>query len=315
MEKQVHFYSGPGLKLTGTLEIPAKASKGQKFPCVILCTGPGGYKDPEAIRKDTLMPGISHGLAKAGYAALRFSYRGVGDSEGPAYRMIPMEQVEDIQNAITFAEQQPEVDVNRIGLWGAATGGSNVSYVAAIDQRVKCIVSENGMADIGRWMREMRRYWEYQEFIKMIEEDRKNRVLTGNSKAVPQSSIILHDPQTAEYVKHMTALAAKNKPKDAPPAEPPKPRLLTLESAEALAAYAPENLVDKISPRAAMWICGSEDTLLPPAQSRSFYEHAKEPKKLVILEGYEHHALYHDSGFALVMQNAIEWYDKYLKSI
>jgi len=314
MEKAVCFYSGPGLKLTGTIEIPEKANKGQKFPCVILCTGPGGYKDPEGMRKDTLMPGISHGLAKAGYVALRFAYRGVGDSEGADYRMIPMEQVEDIQNAIVFMEQQPEVDVNRIGLLGCATGGSNVSYVAAVDSRIKCVVSVNGMADIGRWMREMRRYWEYQDFIKVIEADRKERVLTGKSRVVPISDIILHDPMTDEYVAKMMAIAAKNLPKDALAPKPSK-RLLTLESAEALAAYAPEKLVDRISPRAAMWICGAEDTLLPPAQSRSFYEHAKEPKKLVILEGYEHHALYHDSGFALVMQNSIEWFDKYLKAL
>jgi hypothetical protein len=49
---------------------------------------------------DSLMPAVSQWLNRIGLVALRFSYRGVGESEGPAYRLIPLEQVEDIRKPL-----------------------------------------------------------------------------------------------------------------------------------------------------------------------------------------------------------------------
>jgi len=138
----------------------------------------------------------SQWLAKASYVVLRFYYRGVGESEGPEFRLMPHEQVEDIQSAVTFLQQQPAVDAGCIGIFGIATGGAHASYVAGIDDRVKCIVSVNGMGDIGRWMQSMRRHWEWSSFLKMLEEDRVTRMLTGKSHLVRTSEIILHDPAT-----------------------------------------------------------------------------------------------------------------------
>ena len=97
MERKIYFYSGPGLKLSGFLSVPPNYDKkAGKLPGVVLCHGPGGYKNPEAVAKDTLMPAVSQWLNRAGFVTLRFSYRGVGESEGPDYRLIPLEQVEDL---------------------------------------------------------------------------------------------------------------------------------------------------------------------------------------------------------------------------
>lgn len=305
-EKQVHFYSGPGLRLTGILSIPSTYNE-EKGTCpgIVLCHGPGGYKIPEIMQKDPLMPAVSNWLCESGYVVLRFCYRGVGESEGAAYRLIPMEQVEDIRNAITFLQQQKEVDANRIGLFGLATGGANISYTAGIDQRVKCMVSVNGMGDLGRWMREIRRYWEWLEFTKMLEEDRINRVLNGSSRLVEQREIILNDPETERHRASME----KKQPEIAKTIK----SLLTLESAEAIANFRPETVVENISPRAAMWICAKNDTLLPIDHSRRMYEKAGEPKKLVILEGEEHHSLYSGEGFKKVMIQTNEWFGTHLK--
>ena len=40
---------------------------------------------------------------------------------------------------ITFFETLPEVDPERIGLWGTSFGGANAVTTAAIDDRVKCL--------------------------------------------------------------------------------------------------------------------------------------------------------------------------------
>jgi len=88
--------------------------------------------------------------------------------------------------------------------------------------------------------------------------------------------------------------------------------MLTLESADAIINYRPETVVNNISPRAAMWICAKNDTLVPVDQSRRMFEKAGEPKKLVILENEEHHSLYFGKGFKKVMTNATEWFDTHL---
>jgi len=306
MEKKVYFYSGPGLKLTGILSVPPDYEEGAgKQPGVVLCQGPGGYKNPEAVAIDTLMPTVSQWLNRAGFVALRFSYRGVGESEGPEYRLIPLEQVEDIRNAITFIQQQQEVDADRIGLFGAATGGANVSYVAGIDSRVKCMVSISGMGDLGRWARSTRPYWEWLEWLKVLDKDRVDRVLTGKSRIVQMTDIIPPDPAAKREAAKMAEISSELRA---------TAMLLSLESAEAMSNYRPETVVDRISPRAAMWICAGNDTLVPIDESRSMYQKAKEPKKLVILKGVEHHALYHSPALEQIMTHATEWFDAHLKA-
>ena len=294
MEKKINFYSSPGLKLAGILEIPEEGGKGDKRPGIVLCHAGTGTKE-------IFMPEVSKWLVGKGYVVLRFDYRGFGESEGPECRLIPLEQVEDIRNAITFLQQQDEVDEGRIGLWGPSTGGANVSYTAGVDTRVKCMVSVSGMGDMRRFLRDIRRYWEWEEFLKTLEEDRVNRMLTGESRRVVTAEIILPVPTSG-----MDTLPTPNNPGA-------QKNELALESADAMIQYRPETVVDRISPRAAMWICTVEDTVVPIVESKSMYKNAYEPKKLVAIEGFKHYELYHSKGLELVMTNATEWFDTYLK--
>jgi len=293
MERKVYFYSGLGLRMAGILEVPDERGKSGERPGIVLCHAGTGTKE-------VLLPEVSKWLVGKGYVVMRFDYRGFGESEGTGCRLIPLEQVEDIRNAITFMQQQDEVDGERIGLWGASSGGANVSYTAGIDTRVKCMVSVSGMGDMGRWLRDIRRYWEWKKFLKTLEEDRVNRVLTGKSRRVITAEIVL--PVSSSGMD--TLPAPKN-----PAAQKNE---LALESADAMINYRPETVVDRISPRAAMWIYTAEDTVVPIDESQSMYQKAHEPKKLVAIKGLKHYELYHGPGFQQVMTHATEWFDTYL---
>src|SRR4029453_4154531 len=44
----------------------------------------------------------------------------------------------DYRHAITWAQTRPEVDGDRIGVWGTSYSGGHVLVLGAIDQRVRC---------------------------------------------------------------------------------------------------------------------------------------------------------------------------------
>ena len=187
--EQVSFYS-EGAKLKGILRLPEETVSGRR-PAIV--QGPGwlGLMDSKLYER------YHRSFTEAGYAVLVFDYRGFGDSEGEKGLILPQLQAEDIRNAITYLETRPEVDSRRIGLFGSGgTGGANPIYVAAIDHRVKCVVSNYAFASGREWLRSMRREYEWLEFLRRIEEDRKRRVLEGRGEMVnPREELMISTPE------------------------------------------------------------------------------------------------------------------------
>ena len=296
MEK-VSFYS-EGHKLVGYLSVPSTA--GKKVPGIVCCHGYSGMIE-------LFLKGVAERLTEAGYATLIFYHRGLGESEGPRSRIIPWEQAQDAQNAITYLQTRTEVDPDKIGLYGTSLGGCTVAWAGAIDNRAKCIVSTGGIGNCERWLKSLRRYYEWTQFLKDIEEDRINRVLTNASRYVHPFDIVIHDPGGDNLIRpHIDSFGQKWGSKGYP-----------LEVADAMLISKPEQLVDQISPRAILFIHLDNDVLVPPQESWSMYAKAKEPKRIVIIEGkeYQHHDVYSFRKtilFDKVMTAAIDWYKEYL---
>jgi uncharacterized protein len=78
--------------------------------------------------------------------ALVYDNRCFGASDGtPRFEIIPNLQMSDIQDAITFAASLPEVDPEKIAIWGSSYSGANVLQVAAFDRRVKAVLAQAAM--------------------------------------------------------------------------------------------------------------------------------------------------------------------------
>src|SRR4051794_18710699 len=198
IERKIHFYS-EGYKLDGTLYLPDDYQQGEKRPAIIPNSGYNGFNEfyPKLFARN---------LTAAGYVCLGFDYRSFAKSEGEEGRVILDEQVEDIQNAITFLSIQDEVDPERIGLLGWGMGASNVVRVAAKDKRVKALAALNGFYNGERWLRSTHTYVEWNEILKVVEEDRKQRVLTGKSKLAHPFIHYPLDQATANYVDKELAI-------------------------------------------------------------------------------------------------------------
>jgi pimeloyl-ACP methyl ester carboxylesterase len=231
---------------------------------------------------------------------LTFDYKGWGESEGPRSRLAPYSRVADVQAAMTFLGLQPQVDDERLGIYGTSYGGATVVWTAAVDPRVKCVVSCVGIGHGARWMRSVRHPDEWVDLLARAKADRETRVMDGKSALADRSEILLPDRQSAE----LAAAARKNNPNAI--------NTLPTEYIDETLQFHPEWVVDKIAPRPLMLIATDDDRLVPPEESISLYEKAGEPKRLVMLKGFGHYEVYVDPAFTEVMEPTLAWFQEHL---
>jgi len=292
MRKPVHFYS-EGAKLDGDLHLPNDHSSGGPRAGIVLCHGYTGVKD-------LYLPDNARILNEAGYAVLTFDYKGWGKSEGASSRLAPYSRVADVQAAITYLGLQEGVDEDRIGIYGTSYGGATVVWTAAIDARVKCVVSCVGVGHGARWMRSVRHPDEWHDLLERSKADRERRVTTGASEFAERSEILLPDRQSAALAE-----AARKK-------NPAAINTLPLEYIDQTLEFHPEWVVDKIAPRPILFITTDDDRLVPPDESESLYAKAGEPKKLITLKGYGHYEVYTEPAFSEVMAHTVSWFEAHL---
>src|SRR5687767_10164707 len=123
-----------GVALRGWLYLPAGGD--EPYPTVVMAHGLSAVKEMYLDR-------FAEAFAEAGLASLVFDNRNFGASDGrPRQEIDPWRQVSDYREAITYATTRPELDGDRIGIWGSSYSGGHVLVVGAIDRRVKCVVSQ-----------------------------------------------------------------------------------------------------------------------------------------------------------------------------
>jgi pimeloyl-ACP methyl ester carboxylesterase len=294
-QEQVRFFSY-GSALAGTLTLPDGAAEDRRVPAVV--QGPGWL----GLRDAKLYQPYHDALLAAGIAVLVFDYRGFGDSEGDATYLDPRDQVEDYRSAATYLETRPEIDPGRLGAFGSGgTGGGNAIMAAGLDDRFKAMVSQVPIADGRDWLHRMRREHEWLEFLERLRQDRLTRALTGEGERVaPRDGIMVPTPE-----RKTTTVKAD--------VDDRVPREVALASAEAIFEYRPIDVVDRIAPRAAMFICVEHDATTPEDHSFALYEKAGGPKRLVVQTGTTHYASYAQYR-DIVAPLIAEWFECHLRS-
>lgn len=290
--ESVRFYSH-GAALAGTLMLPDEV-RGQPVAAVV--QGPGWL----GLRDAKLYAPYHEALLAAGIAVLIFDYRGFGDSEGDATYLDPRLQVQDYRSAATYLETRPEIDPRRLGAFGSGgTGGGNAIYAAALDPRFKAMVAQVPIGDGRDWLHRMRREHEWLEFLERLRLDRLRRSTEASGELVsPRDGIMVPTPE-----RRTTAVKAD--------VDDRIPTAVALASAEAIFEYQPLEVVGRIAPRAAMFICVEGDATTPEDHSYALYGQAGAPKRLVVQTGTTHYGAYAQYR-DLVAPLIAGWFDRYL---
>ncbi len=130
--------------------------------------------------KELIMPEYAEHFVRAGMAVLIFDYRCLGASDGePRQHLDPWKQIADYRSAIDAVSYldmfKDSVDPEHIGVWGISYAGGHSLIVGAIDQRVKCIVSQ--IPVIEGWYNSMRAHGSvgFRELTALVNEERSQR--------------------------------------------------------------------------------------------------------------------------------------------
>jgi len=284
-----------GVRLTAELYSP-KSGAGKQLPTIIMSHGWGGTA---ALLRDVALD-----FAHAGYLVIAFDYRGWGASDSrviltapePAKKegnkftaevmeirevVDPLEQTQDIFNVIHWAMGEPQVDKNRIGLWGSSYSGGHVVYVAAHDPRVKCIVSQVGAEDSRPKAQLTSTFGSEADQLKVAYEEATKRA----------RGEIGYPPPRARVIGNLQGAPIREK----------------------LLRYAPVDDVPLINNCAMLFVVAEKEELFDNMlHAKLAYDRAREPKKYVVIPGITHYGVY-TTARQQATKIEIEWYDEHLK--
>jgi hypothetical protein len=290
-------FGAEGVTLRGWF-YPAEGNTGAA-PAVVLAHGFSAVKEMYLDR-------FAEAFADAGIGALVFDNRNFGASDGePRQEIDPWAQVRDYRHAITYAGTLPEVDPGRIGIWGSSYSGGHVLVVAAIDRRVRAVVSQVPLISGHDNLRALVRA----DFIAGLREQfDADRAARFEGKPPAMLPVVDEDPlapsalPTADSWQWFTQTA-----KDRAPSWRNE---VTLRSVEMFTEYEPVSYLPYISPTPLLLVVARGDHLVPSELALAGYEQAHQPKDLVILGGGHFDAYVQD--FDAASGPARDWFVRHL---
>lgn len=288
-ETPVEFYS-EGDRIAGIWRTPD--SEG---PFRAIVQGPGwlGLKDAKLYVR------YHEALVAAGFGVLIFDYRGFGASEGDRGVLSPARQLQDLVNAVTYLTTREDVIEDAIGTFGTGgTGGGNAVLLAGADSRVKAAVSQVPVADGEDWLHRMRQEHEWLAFLSALDEDRRQRVLTGQGRRVhPREEIMVPTPE-----RRATTIKADVDDKI--------PSSISLSAAEEIIAYKPIVAArELVTPLLVIGVAG--DATTPTDHAEALYHAAQGPKSFILQHHTTHYAAY-DRYWEQTTPRIVEWFDRYV---
>ena len=299
MRRDIEFQSR-GLKCRGWLYVPDTSAVKRPEPAIVMAHG------FSAVKEMFQLSAYAERFEEAGFITLVFDFRFLGASDGnPRGQIISHEQQEDIRNAITWLSRQPEVDADRIGVWGTSLGGGYVLHLAAFDRRIKVVVAQVPTINPVKQIVHRAGKDGLERFMGMLAKDRTQRFensMVNYIKMVglPGELSVLSAPDAYEALTR-NAVGAPNWINQ-----------VTLESLENYVEYVPTASIELISPTPLLMVLAEQDSLIPVELGRAAFDRAGAPKELQAFP-CGHFEIYEtEPWFSKAVNSMTEWYAKHL---
>lgn len=128
-------YVSEGNKIYALMTIPNGEKPASGWPVIVFNHG---YIPPEQYRTTERYVAYVDGFARRGYIVFKSDYRGHGSSEGEATGGYGTpDYTVDILNAVASLKKHPDVDSQRLGMWGHSMGGQITLRSMVINSDIK----------------------------------------------------------------------------------------------------------------------------------------------------------------------------------
>jgi uncharacterized protein len=240
-----------------------------------------------AVKEQTLED-LAAVLGESGLASVTYDHRNLGASDGePRQEIDPVHQVRDFRTAITYAQSRPDVDGGRIGIFGSSYSGAHVLAVAALDRRVRAVVSQVPLISGFRNIERLNTAEGFAGLLEALDAERGARFGGAPGDVLP---VCTNDPAgvaafpgqtTYDYFHHYVEKGLS----------PNWRNEVTLRSIDLALAYDVTPYLPRISPTPLLMILTDDDTTTPTDLALEAFALAREPKQVVILPGH-HYRVY-----------------------
>ncbi len=273
MNEEIVSFRSAGLRLHGVIGVPAGLRPSERRAAFVVLHGFGSNCEAPNVLQPTRV------LSEFGYVTLRFDMRGCGKSEGEFGRIICLEQVEDLGNALKFLARHPAVDPDRIGAIGSSFGAAVAVYAGGTNRCVAAVISNGGWGHGERKFRGQHPTPEaWAKFTKMLEEGRAYRARTGKSLIVPRYDIVPIPAHVREKLEKQKVMMLA----------PGSVEMFPAETAQSMFDFRAEEVVGKIAPRPLLLIHAANDSVTPTEQSIEMFKRAGQPSELHLFSGLDH---------------------------
>ncbi|MBI3168909.1 MAG: alpha/beta fold hydrolase [Chloroflexi bacterium] len=129
------YYLSEGLKIYALLTVPNGEPPKGGFPAIVFNHG---YIPPDVYKTTERYIAYVDQIARSGYVVFRIDYRGHDQSEGEATGAYGSSGYQvDVMNAVASLQQHPDVNPEKIGMWGHSMGGYLTLRAMVISDDVK----------------------------------------------------------------------------------------------------------------------------------------------------------------------------------
>jgi hypothetical protein len=283
-----------GIELSAWLFTP---KRGGIHPAITMAHGFAGTREHGIER-------FARAFADAGFVVLLHDHRNFGASGGNVRADIdPWQQIADWRQVISYLEARPEVDPNRIGLWGTSYAGGHALVLGATDRRLRCVVSQ--APTISGYEQGLRRV--SPDATPALEhafhEDERARL---RGEPPRRQAVVSSDPSVAAAYRSQDAIDFFLQPVP----DGVWKNEVTLRSTRNARMYEPGVWVSRVSPTPLLMVIAREDRVTVADLALAAYERALEPKRLALLPGG--HFDPYLKQFPLAQAGATQWFREHL---
>jgi uncharacterized protein len=290
----VEFDAEGAVTLRGWLYVPDGRGP---HPAVTMASGYAAAKEHGIER-------FAQAFADDGFVVLLHDHRNFGASDGdPRQDVDPWRQIADWRRAISFLESRPEVDAERIGVWGTSYAGGHAIVLGATDPRLRCVVAQ--VPTISGFEQGLRRVPPEAEAAleeAFADDDRAQ----ARGEPPGYQAIVSADPAVPASYRAPDAIDFYLQPiRDGR-----WQNTVTIRSTRAARMYEPGDWIGRVSPTPLLVVVALNDTITVTDLALAAYERALEPKRLELVPGG--HFEPYLSNFPEASGAARAWFREYL---